>query len=101
MKRCTACVLPDTKPHLAFDAETGVCTACTSHAKRPLIDWAARERELCELLEKSRNSSGFDCIVPSSGGKDSHWQVLTMLRLGARPLVVTASTCALTPIGRE
>jgi hypothetical protein len=43
----------------------------------------------------------YDCIVPSSGGKDSHYQALMLIELGARPLVVTATTCQLTPIGRQ
>jgi len=41
------------------------------------------------------------CIVPSSAGKDSHYQVLTLLEMGADVTVVTASTCHLTPIGRR
>lgn len=59
-----------------------------------------RRRQLESILEEGKNGSGFDCIVPSSGGKDSHYQVLTLLSMGARPLVVTASTCFLTPVGR-
>jgi hypothetical protein len=40
------------------------------------------------------------CIVPSSGGKDSTYQVLTLLEMGADVTVVTASTCHLTAMGR-
>jgi N-acetyl sugar amidotransferase len=66
-----------------------------------MIDWKARESELVKLLETTpRNGSGSDCIVPSSGGKDSTWQVLKMIELGAKPLVVTAATCYMTEIGR-
>lgn len=97
---CARCLYPRTKPDLTFN-EHGVCSACTAFDKRKLIDWPARKRELEILLEKGRNSSGFDCIVPSSGGKDSHWQVLTLLEMGAKPLVVTATTCHLTDIGRK
>ncbi len=39
-------------------------------------------------------------MVPSSGGKDSTAQVLTLLELGAEVTIVTARTCHLTPIGR-
>jgi hypothetical protein len=39
-------------------------------------------------------------LVPSSGGKDSTYQVLTLLELGADVTVVTARTCHLTAIGR-
>jgi hypothetical protein len=39
-------------------------------------------------------------LVPSSGGKDSTYQVLTLLGLGADVTIVTARTCHLTQIGR-
>ncbi len=97
---CRTCCIPNTRPDTYFD-ESGQCSACVSHAKRPTIDWKAREAELIKLLETTpRNGSGYDCIVPSSGGKDSTWQVLKMLELGAKPLVVTAATCYMTEIGR-
>ena len=98
MKRCNVCVMPDTRPDTPF--VDGVCAPCLIYAKRPEIDWPARKRQLADLLEHHRNSSGYDCIVPSSGGKDSHYQVLTLIEMGARPLVVTASTCHLTKLGR-
>lgn len=101
MIRCRTCLIPNTRPDTAFD-ETGQCSACQSFAKRKQIDWTQRESELLHILETApRNGSGFDCIVPSSGGKDSTWQTLKLIELGVRPLVVTASTCMLTDIGRR
>lgn len=100
MIRCTRCVIPDTRPDTAFI--DGACSACISYDKRKLIDWHAREKELLRILETTpRNGSGYDCIVPSSGGKDSTWQTLKLIRIGARPLVVTATTCQLTSLGRK
>jgi N-acetyl sugar amidotransferase len=103
MNRCTRCVLPDTRPDTAF--VEGVCSACIAYAKRPTIDWEARREQFVALLARAKERSralglAYDCIVPSSGGKDSHAQVLKLIELGARPLVVTASTCHLTDIGR-
>lgn len=95
MKRCRLCVIPDTRPDTAF--VDGICSACIAYATRPSINWDARREALEALLAKH----GGRCIVPSSGGKDSHYQVLKLLELGARPLVVTASTCHLTSIGRD
>lgn len=95
MIRCLRCCIPDTRPDTAF--VDGVCSACISYAKRPVIDWEARKRELLQLLDQH----GGRCIVPSSGGKDSHYQVLTLLALGADVTVVTATTCHLTHIGRR
>lgn len=104
MNRCKLCVIPDTRPDTGF--ELGVCSGCHAFAARASIDWHQRLEQLKDLLAKARTTAAgrgtqYDCIVPSSGGKDSHAQVLTLLALGARPLVVTASTCHLTPMGRR
>ena len=101
LERCTRCLYPRTKPDLHF-SDAGVCSACRAFDKRREIDWATREGELLRILETApKNGSGYDCIIPSSGGKDSHWQVLKLIELGARPLIVTAATCHLTKIGRK
>jgi hypothetical protein len=52
---------------------------------------------LLQLLDKFHG----EVIVPSSGGKDSHFQALTLKRLGAHVTCVTAGTCHPTPIGRR
>jgi len=94
--RCRTCLYPQTKPDLHFD-ETGQCSACKSYEKRPNIDWGIRKTELLHLLDKHDGK----CIVPSSGGKDSTYQVIKLLELGADVTIVTATTCHLTPIGRR
>lgn len=100
MNRCRLCVVPDTRPDTPF--ADGICSACRSFAARPQIDWVAREAAFHDLIRSKRvSASGYDCIVASSGGKDSHWQVLKVIELGYRPLVVTATTCMLTHIGRH
>ncbi|CAB4223484.1 hypothetical protein UFOVP1670_74, partial [uncultured Caudovirales phage] len=95
MNRCKLCVIPDTRPDTQFT--DGVCSACISSARRPQIDWEARKKELIALLDRHHG----ECIVPSSGGKDSTAQVLMLQELGARVTVVTATTCHLTTIGRK
>lgn len=98
LTRCTRCPMPTTRPDTEF--VDGLCTACLAHDARAQINWESRREDLIRLLESVKpNSDGYHCVVPSSGGKDSHWQVLKLLELGVRPLVVTASTCMLTPIG--
>lgn len=99
MKLCTRCVMPDTRPDIQF--VDGVCSACIAHENRKNIDWDERMFKLRELVANLPDVGGFNCIVPSSGGKDSTYIVGTLLELGARPLVVTATTCHLTEIGRE
>ncbi len=97
--RCKSCLMPSTRPDTAF--VDGECSACISYRKRDEVDWKLREDELCKILETAPPWQDYDCIVASSGGKDSTWQVLKLLELGARPLVVTATTCMLTEIGRK
>ena len=100
MIRCRSCLIPDTRPDTEF--VEGECSACISYRKRQDTDWDDRKAQLIRLLEWARAKGGaYDCIVPSSGGKDSTWQTLTLQELGARVLVVTATTCHLTPIGRK
>lgn len=95
MKRCKLCLYPDTKPDLHFDAD-GVCSACTNFANRPTVDWEARKVELLAILDHF----GGRVAVASSGGKDSTYIVLRLLELGAKPIILTASTCYLTKTGR-
>ena len=99
---CKKCVMPDTKPDLHLD-EAGVCNACRSYEKRKEVNWDARHAELLQVLEKYRSpdGSGWDCIVPVSGGKDSTYQVVRMLQLGLNPLCVTSTTCDLSQLGRK
>ena len=98
--RCKLCCIPTTRPDTAF--VDSICSACINHANRPAIGWKARKAELVSLLEaSSKNGSDYACIVPSSGGKDSVYQALKVIELGFRPLVVTASTCMLTDVGRK
>jgi N-acetyl sugar amidotransferase len=99
---CTRCVMPSTKPDLAFDAE-GVCNACRNYENRSVVDWDARRVELDALLDRYRSKDGknWDCLIPVSGGKDSTYQVLRMLELGMNPLCVTATTCDLSELGRK
>jgi len=95
MNRCKICVMPDTRPdHVFVD---GVCPACINAQNKPEIDWDERESQLLDLLERHNGR----CIVPSSGGKDSTYQVVKLKDLGADVTVITASTCHLTPIGRK
>ena len=93
--RCNRCLIPTTRPDTAF--EGGVCSACLAHERRSTIDWEERQRLLLELLDKFDG----EVLVPSSGGKDSTYQAMTLKRLGANVTCVTARTCHLTPIGRR
>ncbi len=102
IRYCRRCVMPETKPDLAFDAE-GVCSACRNFASRADVDWAQRRQELEAILDRYRSSdsTNYDCLIPVSGGKDSTYQTIRMLELGMNPLCVTATTDKLSDIGRR
>lgn len=70
--RCISCGYPkNSRPNLTFDA--GVCSACRNYTNRARIDFEARQVWLRDLVasSRSRGTSGFDCAVAVSGGKDS------------------------------
>ncbi len=98
---CKICVYPSSKPHIEFNNE-GICSGCIAYKKRPKIDWKEREIKFKEILEsnKKKNTNYYNCIVPSSGGKDSHFQIIKMLEYGMNPLVVNVIPDKLSELGR-
>lgn len=102
IRYCRKCIMPETKPDLFID-EKGICSACRSFEKRDEIDWNLRKEELFRILERyrSKNNTSYDCLIPVSGGKDSHFQTIKMLEFGMNPLCVTATTDKLSAIGRN
>lgn len=95
LKRCTKCVLPETFARVDFD-ENGVCSMCRHiHQKEKLIDWKARETQLIQLLGDAKkkakeNGSPWDCVIASSGGKDSTYQAYILkTKYGMKPISCT------------
>ncbi len=101
MIRCKHCLIPDTRPDTVF--EDGYCSACLNYARREDIDWEERRCDLDDLIIRHRDTTKtpWDCIVASSGGKDSHYITHTLIEMGVKPLLVTATTCHLTRTGKE
>lgn len=100
MKYCKNCVMPDTKPDLSFDSK-GICNACNNFRNRTEVNWEERKKEFLEIISRHKTNDTWDCIIPVSGGKDSTYQVLTLLKLGINPLCVTSTTCDLSKVGEE
>ena len=101
MKYCKSCIMPDTRPDQIFD-KNGVCNACLSYKENQNIDWKAREVQLKKIiLDIKSKKSNWDCVIPSSGGKDSTYQAIWARKIGLNPVVVTATTCDLSYVGRE
>jgi len=90
MRYCARCLMPDTRPGSIFDDEE-VCQACRNYERRTAINWEERQKQLRELCDKHRREDGYyDCVIPVSGGKDSHFLVHSMKEeLGMNPLLIT------------
>lgn len=91
MQYCKRCLMPSTRPGIAFDSE-GVCLPCRHAELKKTIDWDKRMEELKALCDKHRRKSDdeYDCLIAVSGGKDSHYQVYVMKELmGMNPLLIT------------
>lgn len=99
---CTHCVMPNTKPDLTFDAH-GVCDACHSAKLKNTVDWDAREAEFRAIVDeyKGKNGSNYDCIIPVSGGKDSHYQAYMAKKYGFNSLMINYETTARNELGRN
>jgi N-acetyl sugar amidotransferase len=95
MEYCARCVYPENaKPTIIFD-DDGVCSGCRYHESRQKINWNEREKMLREILAehkaKAREAGRiYDCIIPVSGGKDSHFQTYLLKHVyEMNPLLVT------------
>ena len=108
MRYCTKCVMPDTRPDLRFDSE-GVCDACRSYEKKygihqESIDWEKRRVEFEAIIANHRQTDPlkYDCLIPVSGGKDSHLTMyLAKIVYGLNPLCVCFEPTLPTEIGRK
>ncbi len=90
IKWCVRCVYPSSSAvPLKFD-EHGVCSGCRVHDQKKRIDWDERLKWLREEVEPYRKSSGYECVIGVSGGKDSYYQAhFVKEKLGLKPLLVT------------
>lgn len=89
---CSRCVCDTTIPEIRFD-ENGVCQFCKIHEfmDRQYPLGAEGERKLSELLDKIKAAGkgrDHDCIVGTSGGRDSTYLMHLAVKHGLRPLAV-------------
>jgi N-acetyl sugar amidotransferase len=104
MRYCKKCVYPENaKPYIIFD-DDGVCSGCRVVEEHTEVDWQERKKALREILEQykslaKKNKNPYDCLIPVSGGKDSHYQVHLCKEYGMNPLLVTYNHLFNTPLG--
>lgn len=91
---CKKCVYPQVSVNLNIE-DDGICSACKVAEKFEELGpefWARRKAKFFELVKEinKNNTSGYDCLIPVSGGKDSYYQIHVMVKeLGLKPLLVT------------
>lgn len=90
MRYCKLCLQPDTRPNTKFIRNT-ICPACNYFGKLKDVDWNERSEILQKIVSKYKkeSSTGFDCIIGVSGGKDSLRQALFIRdKMKLKPLLV-------------
>ncbi|MEA3314525.1 MAG: N-acetyl sugar amidotransferase [Campylobacterota bacterium] len=101
MKYCKKCIMPTSRPGITLD-ENGICGGCLGFKeKKEEIDWISRGKELDRILDTFRGKGDYDCLIPVSGGKDSTWQVYSMLQKGMKPLAITIKCQYRTELGQR
>ena len=107
MQYCARCLYPaNAKPTIILDEE-GICSGCRYHESRKAadVDWDERRAIFEQILDEARSmakqrGNHHDCIVPVSGGKDSHFQVwILKKKYGMNPLMVTFNHTYNAPAG--
>jgi len=98
LRRCTRCILPETVPHVNFDAE-GVCSFCRNWKPIQPKGVEALER----FVEPYRSKDGSpDVIVALSGGRDSSYGLhYVKTVLGMNPVAFTYDWGLVTDLARR
>jgi N-acetyl sugar amidotransferase len=112
---CKKCVISNQRPRSVVEFKNqndqkeginidtnNICEACKYDETKNEINWVEREKKLISLLDKHRKTSGYDCVVPGSGGKDSAYAAhILKYKYGMNPLTVTWAPHLYTSIGWE
>ena len=113
---CNRCVISNQRPQSTVEfknnsalnrktmhiGENGICDACNFAKEKEAINWEFRREQLHKLCDKYRSKSGYDVVVPGSGGKDSAFTShILKYEFGMNPLTVTWSPHLYTEIGWE
>jgi N-acetyl sugar amidotransferase len=93
-------LIPEIRPDQFFI--NGTCNACLSFENKKNINWNDKKKKLLQIISNlNLKKDSWNCIIPSSGGKDSTYQAIRARELGLNPLIVTATTCHLSEIGKR
>lgn len=76
LRRCTKCILPETFPGIEFNKD-GICNYCLNYKKYIVKGESVLKRELSEYKNKGDRA---DCIVTTSGGRDSSFVLYKLVK---------------------
>ncbi|MEM7129850.1 MAG: hypothetical protein AAF702_26185 [Chloroflexota bacterium] len=81
VQRCTTCILPATFPNISFD-DRGLCTYCQAALDESAmaLERQSLRKRMESAIEQSRGKGEYDCIVAFSGGKDSSYTLMRLVR---------------------
>jgi glucosamine--fructose-6-phosphate aminotransferase (isomerizing) len=104
LRRCTRCILPESYPHIAFDAQ-GVCNHCR-HMTPTVVKGQNRQtlEKLIDGYARNARAKGRDtyCVLPLSGGRDSCYGAHVLAReFGMTPLTYTYDWGMVTDLARR
>jgi N-acetyl sugar amidotransferase len=101
VKFCKKCTISNQRPRITFD-EHGICSACNYSVFKRTLNWEQREDELADLCNRFRKKTGYDVLVPCSGGKDGGYTAHYLKsRHNMKPLTCTWGANVYTDIGWE
>jgi hypothetical protein len=80
---CNRCVISNQRPSSTIEflsdasevkktiefGDGSICEACKYGEVKEVIDWNLREKKLINLCDEYRQNSGYDVVVPGSGGE--------------------------------
>ena len=100
---CTRCVYPSAAAAAAMFDDDGVCSGCrvddaqgADRLGRPARGAGARSSR----STARKDGSNYDCLIPVSGGKDTHYQTYVITQeFGLQPLLVTYHGNNYLPVG--
>ncbi len=91
MKYCARCLYPANHSFGIIIDHSGICSGCRVHEEKDELHWENRFLQLKAICDQYRNKTRttHDCIIPVSGGRDSHFIVHIVKNvLGMTPILV-------------
>ena len=76
MELCSRCIMPDNSPLISL-ADDGICNHCANHKA---ITYKGEEALIKILAETRNRKNKYDCIVNVSGGRDSAYTLLSLVK---------------------